>query len=287
MILPGELTDIVIDFCHADESSLLVCSLVCKSWTSRSRCHLLGTPKALNRLINARNALAFNNLLVSPHCSLIPHLLRLNIQYDPPKSHRAGLEEVWKTLHSYPSLSLKVLHLSDVLVDDLPKTFLPHSTSSLKTLYLKGCDGVGQTTSSLIVLRISDYVNVYKSLEDLTLDYQSAGCRISFVDPRPKDLEGGPKLCLPHLRRLSFNSAFGVFLPMFASVGFIQCPRLTHVHLRVPISVDQRALQQFLDAVCASRVELLEISFKYSFRHVRKFFPSELRVPTIPSRTHS
>ncbi|KAG6853548.1 hypothetical protein C0991_003339 [Blastosporella zonata] len=39
-LLPSELVDIVIDYLHADVSTLKACNLVCKSWQPRSRYHL-------------------------------------------------------------------------------------------------------------------------------------------------------------------------------------------------------------------------------------------------------
>ncbi|RDX44474.1 hypothetical protein OH76DRAFT_1094686 [Lentinus brumalis] len=43
VILPGELSDTVVDFLHDDKDSLRQCSLVCKAWLSSSRLHLFNT----------------------------------------------------------------------------------------------------------------------------------------------------------------------------------------------------------------------------------------------------
>ncbi|KAL0574510.1 hypothetical protein V5O48_007443 [Marasmius crinis-equi] len=274
MTLPGELTDIVIDFCHEDEPSLLACSLVCKPWGSRSRYHLLRT----NRLIHAQNASTFQDLLISPHCTFLPHLFALDVVVAPLPAtgdETKWLDDLWKTLNSLPDLSLQKLHLGDVSVDLLPKLRLStHAAASLKSLHLECCDGRGKTTSSNITLRVCDYLNTFEALQELSFEYSSAGRRISFIPPSPRDLEGIPRLRLPHLRRMTLSSAYRVFLPLFSQPGFIECPSLTHFDLQLPISVDEGTLQKFLDVVCAPRVEVLKVSFRYMFRHVEGFFPA-------------
>lgn len=66
-VLPPELTDRIIDFCHEEPSSLAPASLVCRSFLPACRMHLFA-----NLVIYQDNVCAFVDLLQDP-LSTIPH----------------------------------------------------------------------------------------------------------------------------------------------------------------------------------------------------------------------
>ncbi|KAJ6617670.1 hypothetical protein B0H10DRAFT_2218397 [Mycena sp. CBHHK59/15] len=80
--LPLELTDCIIDFVAILKvkrlrANLAACSLVCRTWTRRSRHHFF---KACRLLVSQRNLLAFDALLRSPLCTILPHVRQLTLE---------------------------------------------------------------------------------------------------------------------------------------------------------------------------------------------------------------
>lgn len=78
--LPLELTDNIIDYAHADKSTLFACSLVCKDWLPSTRFHLftiisilLKTPR------DDRRAPQFIALVNSPYSTITTRLKGLSI----------------------------------------------------------------------------------------------------------------------------------------------------------------------------------------------------------------
>ncbi|KAJ7157628.1 hypothetical protein C8R43DRAFT_997185 [Mycena crocata] len=80
--LPLEITDHIIDMVALQRvkrvrSGLAACSLVCRSWTYRSRFHFFHDCRLL---LHYHNAAAFGRLLRSPHCTILPHVRRLTMR---------------------------------------------------------------------------------------------------------------------------------------------------------------------------------------------------------------
>ncbi|KAG7091428.1 hypothetical protein E1B28_010464 [Marasmius oreades] len=272
-VIPGELNDIIIDYCRDDTPSLITCSLVCRSWLFRSRHQLFNKSQIQNRFIDANGAATFTDILRSPHCTIIPHIISLQLRgQSTSEPCPTWIEELWKTCNSLPSLKLQSFSLEDVSIDLLPKLIPINSKTSLTSLSLHCCDGIGRTSSTNIVLRMCEFLNNFEALEELTLEYYSAGRVISFLPPSPNII--GSRLRLPNVRRIALDSAFKVFLPLFSKPGFIDAPSLTQIHLRLPMSIEDRLLQSFFDIVCAPSVQVLEISIRYRFTTLEIFFPT-------------
>ncbi|KAF9262554.1 hypothetical protein L218DRAFT_1077777 [Marasmius fiardii PR-910] len=271
LAIPGELSDIIIDCCREDTPSLLACSLVCNSWLFRSRHRLFNQPQIQSRVIDVKNAASFRDILVSPQCTIIPHITSLRIRSLFAAEHTV-VESLLQSFNSLPTLKLTSLSLEAVTVSSLSKFNPIGWKTSLTCLYLHCCDGLGRISSTDIVLHICNFVNNFEALQDLTLEYHSAGRVITFL-PAPSNIEG-LGLRLPKVQRFALNSAFKVFLPLFSKFGFIQFPSLTEVRLCLPMSIENRLLQGFLDVVCAPVVQVLEISIKYRFKTIELFFPA-------------
>ncbi|GLB35516.1 hypothetical protein LshimejAT787_0210810 [Lyophyllum shimeji] len=73
--LPPELHDRIIDHLHADRSTLMACSTVCRAWLRAARHHFLSTLE-----IRRRNALTLRRLLKAPHATLGLSVRRLAIR---------------------------------------------------------------------------------------------------------------------------------------------------------------------------------------------------------------
>lgn len=70
---PPELSDMIIDYLHEDDSSLAQTAMVCRAWLFRSRVHLF------KRVVVTRDFLAFAELLLaSPHVG--PYIQQLVLQ---------------------------------------------------------------------------------------------------------------------------------------------------------------------------------------------------------------
>lgn len=76
--LPGEITDIIIDFCHSNLPVLLSCSLVCRQWLPASRYHLFRT-----LCLTEKNARSLAVILRSRNCTFTGAVHVLNIDSMP------------------------------------------------------------------------------------------------------------------------------------------------------------------------------------------------------------
>ncbi|KAF8877378.1 hypothetical protein BD779DRAFT_1423196, partial [Infundibulicybe gibba] len=70
---PSEVMDLVIDQLRKDKTTLIVCSLVCRSWLPRARHNLFSVLNIRTRLTSVQR------LLQSPLCTIHPHVRGLKL----------------------------------------------------------------------------------------------------------------------------------------------------------------------------------------------------------------
>jgi len=75
---PFELVDMIIDYNHSDQPTLMACALVARQWTSRSRFHLFSKVD-----ISHSNARQFINILSAPSCTFTMLVHQLDVHLVP------------------------------------------------------------------------------------------------------------------------------------------------------------------------------------------------------------
>jgi len=125
MSLPPEVTDCIIDHCHADRKSLSTCGMVCKSWYPASRYHLFSAVEISNNEGKGFHYLLQNSRLSG--VTITPYLQELSFHL------RAGDTETWladlvSALPEYvPLRTLRVFchgfHLPEEVQQKLATTF--------------------------------------------------------------------------------------------------------------------------------------------------------------------
>lgn len=107
--VPQELSDMIIDFLHADKRTLKACSLVCRSWTAAAQYHILYSFRLTAEPSKGGYAVQLRPLLEPPVCDRIRELV-----LTPGPSRYSPLSEftmdvlltVLKALPALRSLSL-------------------------------------------------------------------------------------------------------------------------------------------------------------------------------------
>lgn len=107
VIFPSELTDMIIDHCHADYQTLACCSLVSKEWLPCSRYHGFTRIEATER-----NSCSLVALLETPNCTFGPYVQELILDFTQGFQGCASI--IWMIEPFLKIASLKILNRKKV-----------------------------------------------------------------------------------------------------------------------------------------------------------------------------
>ncbi|KAF7377795.1 hypothetical protein MSAN_00202900 [Mycena sanguinolenta] len=133
--LPQELIDTILDDLAADPDSsscIKTCALVCSAWVPRSRLRLFNTC-----LLNSHTISVFSDLLRSTHCTFLPHVRNIQIDFKALPSSRFS-NEFALDLRSLTGVRSLEMTLEIGTVHAIGSIFFRTAFSSVTRLVLDG-----------------------------------------------------------------------------------------------------------------------------------------------------
>ncbi|KAF9266647.1 hypothetical protein L218DRAFT_956418 [Marasmius fiardii PR-910] len=121
VVLPPEITDAILDYCHSDPRTLSTCALVCRAWYATSRYHLFSAVQ----LLEAKKTERFTELLQyktsRPSPNITPFLRNLTLRIS---ADGLWIHSLLSVLPDYIPLEfLSVICVEQHLTDDIKKKF--------------------------------------------------------------------------------------------------------------------------------------------------------------------
>ncbi|KAJ7111927.1 hypothetical protein C8R44DRAFT_798948 [Mycena epipterygia] len=273
-------------------SNFAACSLVCRSWTHRSRSHFF---RDCLLLLHYRNAADFGKLLRSPYCTILPHVRQLTMENNG-HCYRAfdDIKEELKLLVGVESLRLS--GSSWAVHGAAPRRGFMASLGSVVELEID-CADLGDFDHALLI------ICAFPSLDRLSLRRLSILPRLTEKRHRSLDSPYMPPSWIqpnesllrpPPLSVLSLRAP--AMIPIIDWLNWTDSCHITCLELHFPCSMNSEntsPLVQYLQNLCGTlehltlssrgTVHITEILDLRNFRNLRTLHfehaPISFRVP--------
>ncbi|KAJ8088385.1 hypothetical protein PM082_022458 [Marasmius tenuissimus] len=247
-MLPIELWESIIEQCQDERPTLFACSLVCRSWTPKSRRLLFE-----NRFLGCTDLLS--RLNEDPKCTLASSITALRVGYPTTMP----LDEFGRTIiDRFPSLTSLYVYSPQVV---LP--LLLNLSSSLTYLAISCRLPFSDDKASIFAGKLLKLIGNFNALEILSF-YRSTGARRLTVDPISPPDNSKPLLsALSRLRRFEADLEWNIFLPWFLIPSASPFRHLETLQLKLDVYYfsGRVPLFQLFCNLCSSAVKHLSISF--------------------------
>ena len=189
--LPPELFDIIVDFLHDDEESLVNCSLVCKNWLPVTRYHIFK-----NLLLDRWNVEEFVDMITHPSATVAPYIHRLTIDQGKARYrhvlHRAFLRlPRFNLLHKLELRNVQWGNIPTDVVDSLVSAF-----QRVADMELSNCTFDDPTHLMSVITRFKSLKRISILRTQFDRFNEDSGFRYDLIPPTIQVLELGEIECM-------------------------------------------------------------------------------------------